>query len=104
MPTYRSVSLPDNTKMYTADTYKKWPCLILSLNTGIIQSVGAFLTYFTVLAEQGFLPYTVLGLRVPWENANNQDQQDSYGQEWVSSNVRLYTLYFTAACMPLFHK
>lgn len=53
------------------------------IQIGIIQSVGAFLTYFTVLAEQGFLPYTVLGLRVPWENVNNQDQQDSYGQEWT---------------------
>ncbi|XP_069805126.1 potassium-transporting ATPase alpha chain 2 isoform X2 [Dendropsophus ebraccatus] len=53
------------------------------LQIGIIQSVGAFLTYFTVLAQQGFLPYTVLGLRVPWENIYNQDQEDSYGQEWT---------------------
>ncbi|XP_056398450.1 potassium-transporting ATPase alpha chain 2 isoform X2 [Hyla sarda] len=53
------------------------------IQIGIIQSVGAFLTYFTVLAEQGFLPHTVLGLRVPWENPNIQDLQDSYGQEWT---------------------
>ncbi|KAG9482444.1 hypothetical protein GDO78_011241 [Eleutherodactylus coqui] len=53
------------------------------IQIGIIQSVGAFLNYFTVLAEQGFLPYTLLGIRVKWEDTNNQDQVDSYGQEWT---------------------
>ncbi|KAM3922203.1 potassium-transporting ATPase alpha chain 2 [Leptodactylus fuscus] len=69
------------------------------IQIGIIQSVGAFLNYFTVLAEQGFLPYTVLGLRVPWENVNNQDLEDSYGQEWTFGQRQylewtVYTAFF----------
>ncbi|KAE8591938.1 hypothetical protein XENTR_v10018610 [Xenopus tropicalis] len=53
------------------------------LQIGIIQSVGAFLTYFTCMAEQGFLPYTLLGIRVNWEDSTNQELEDSYGQEWT---------------------
>lgn len=48
-----------------------------------MQSVGAFVTYFTVYAEQGFLPSTLLGVRVDWENNAINDFEDSYGQEWV---------------------
>ncbi|CAN2388096.1 potassium:proton exchanging ATPase activity [Pristimantis euphronides] len=71
------------------------------IQIGIIQSVGAFLNYFTVLAEQGFLPYTVLGIRVAWENVNNQDQEDSYGQEWTFFQRQflewtVYTAFFIA--------
>ncbi|NP_001080818.1 hydrogen/potassium-exchanging ATPase 12A [Xenopus laevis] len=53
------------------------------LQIGMIQSVGAFLNYFTVMAEQGFLPHTLLGLRVPWENIYDQELEDSYGQQWT---------------------
>uniref|UniRef100_A0A8B9BKX1 Sodium/potassium-transporting ATPase subunit alpha n=2 Tax=Anser TaxID=8842 RepID=A0A8B9BKX1_9AVES len=53
------------------------------LQIGIIQSVGAFVTYFTVYAEQGFLPSTLLGVRVDWENNAINDFEDSYGQEWT---------------------
>nr|XP_033773235.1 potassium-transporting ATPase alpha chain 2 isoform X3 [Geotrypetes seraphini] len=53
------------------------------LQIGIMQSIGAFLNYFTVMAQQGFLPYTLLGIRVPWENINDQELEDSYGQEWT---------------------
>ncbi|KAM9255743.1 potassium-transporting ATPase alpha chain 2 [Cariama cristata] len=53
------------------------------LQIGIMQSVGAFVTYFTVYAEQGFLPLTLLGVRVDWENNAINDFEDSYGQEWT---------------------
>ncbi|XP_040287020.1 potassium-transporting ATPase alpha chain 2 [Bufo bufo] len=69
------------------------------LQIGIIQSVGAFLNYFTVMAEQGFLPYTLLGLRVKWEKNDIPDLQDSYGQEWTFSQRQFlewtgYTAFF----------
>ncbi|KAM8926977.1 potassium-transporting ATPase alpha chain 2 [Pelodytes ibericus] len=74
------------------------------LQIGIIQSVGAFLTYFTVLAQQGFLPYTVIGLRVSWEDLNNQELQDSFGQEWTYSQRQFlewtcYTAFFISVVM-----
>ncbi|XP_040182315.1 potassium-transporting ATPase alpha chain 2 isoform X2 [Rana temporaria] len=53
------------------------------IQIGIIQSVAGFLTYFTVFAEQGFLPYTLIGIRVRWEDPTNQEVLDSYGQEWT---------------------
>uniref|UniRef100_A0A8C9FWC5 Sodium/potassium-transporting ATPase subunit alpha n=1 Tax=Pavo cristatus TaxID=9049 RepID=A0A8C9FWC5_PAVCR len=46
-------------------------------------ALGAFVTYFTVYAEQGFLPSTLLGVRVDWENNAINDFEDSYGQEWT---------------------
>uniref|UniRef100_A0A8C3HRL6 Sodium/potassium-transporting ATPase subunit alpha n=1 Tax=Chrysemys picta bellii TaxID=8478 RepID=A0A8C3HRL6_CHRPI len=53
------------------------------LQIGILQSIGAFLAYFTVYAEQGWLPNTLLGLRVNWEDDYYNDIEDSYGQEWT---------------------
>ncbi|XP_068850835.1 potassium-transporting ATPase alpha chain 2 [Aphelocoma coerulescens] len=53
------------------------------LQIGIMQSVGAFVTYFTVYAEQGFLPSTLLGVRVDWESNAINDFEDSYGQQWT---------------------
>ncbi|OPJ68134.1 potassium-transporting ATPase alpha chain 2 [Patagioenas fasciata] len=59
------------------------------LHIGIMQSIGAFVTYFTVYAEQGFLPSTLLGVRVKWEDSYINDFEDSYGQEWTKYQ-RLY--------------
>ncbi|RLV98152.1 hypothetical protein DV515_00011065 [Chloebia gouldiae] len=53
------------------------------LQIGIMQSVGAFVTYFTIYAEQGFLPSTLLGVRVNWESNAINDFEDSYGQQWT---------------------
>lgn len=57
-----------------------------------MQSVGAFVTYFTVYAEQGFLPSTLLGVRVNWENNAINDFEDSYGQEWVRKHQNIFTV------------
>lgn len=60
-----------------------------------MQSVGAFVTYFTVYAEQGFLPSTLLGVRVDWENNFINDFEDSYGQQWVKQPWKFPALSLT---------
>lgn len=51
----------------------------------MMQAVGGFFTYFVILAENGFLPLFLLGLRVNWDDPYNNDLEDSYGQQWVSN-------------------
>ncbi|XP_053308670.1 potassium-transporting ATPase alpha chain 2-like [Spea bombifrons] len=58
-------------------------------NIAAIESFAGFMNYFTVMAQQGFLPGTLLGLRAPWEDKNIQELEDSYGQEWTYTQ-RLY--------------
>lgn len=54
----------------------------------MMQAAASFFTYFTILAENGFLPSYMLGLRVDWDDKRCNDLEDSYGQQWVcSSNV-----------------
>lgn len=48
-----------------------------------MQALGAFVVYFTVYAQEGFRPSTLLNLRVEWEKGYVNDLEDSYGQEWV---------------------
>ncbi|XP_031762229.1 potassium-transporting ATPase alpha chain 1 [Xenopus tropicalis] len=59
---------------------------------GIIQSFAGFVDYFTVMAQEGWFPAYVLGLRSHWENQHLQDLEDSYGQQWTFSQ-RLYQQY-----------
>lgn len=56
----------------------------LHLFPGMIQAVGGFFTYLVILAENGFLPLDLIGLRVSWEDKYNNELVDSYGQQWVS--------------------
>uniref|UniRef100_A0A8C9M563 Sodium/potassium-transporting ATPase subunit alpha-2 n=1 Tax=Panthera tigris altaica TaxID=74533 RepID=A0A8C9M563_PANTA len=51
---------------------------------GMIQALGGFFTYFVILAENGFLPSRLLGIRLDWDDRSTNDLEDSYGQEWVS--------------------
>ena len=51
---------------------------------GMIQACGGFFTYFVILAENGFWPSRLLGIREEWDSKSINDLQDSYGQEWVS--------------------
>uniref|UniRef100_A0A8C2UTK2 Sodium/potassium-transporting ATPase subunit alpha n=2 Tax=Chinchilla lanigera TaxID=34839 RepID=A0A8C2UTK2_CHILA len=53
------------------------------LHIGLMQALGAFLVYFTVYAQQGFWPTSLLHLRVYWEDDDVNDLEDSYGQEWT---------------------
>lgn len=50
---------------------------------GMIQAVAGFFTYYVVMAENGFLPMHLFGLRERWESRIVNDLTDSYGQEWV---------------------
>lgn len=53
-----------------------------------MQAVGGFFTYFVILAENGFLPLFLIGLRVNWDDPYNNDLEDSYGQQWVGKTHR----------------
>ncbi|XP_041115924.1 sodium/potassium-transporting ATPase subunit alpha-1-like [Polyodon spathula] len=50
---------------------------------GMIQALGGFFTYFVILAENGFLPMRLLGIRIDWDDKNLNDLEDSYGQQWT---------------------
>ena len=57
---------------------------------GAIQSFAGFTDYFTAMAQEGWFPLLCVGLRSQWEDVHLQDLQDSYGQEWVSVDLRCY--------------
>lgn len=59
----------------------RWTCLPLS--SGMIQALAGFFTYFVILAENGFWPETLLGIRLKWDDRANNEVEDSYGQQWV---------------------
>lgn len=61
--------------------------MTLSL-TGMIQALAGFFTYFVILAENGFKPTDLLGIRHSWENRCFSDLEDSCGQQWVSEMGR----------------
>ena len=49
----------------------------------MIQAIAGFFTYFVIMAENGFLPDKLLGLRRSWDSSAVNDLEDSYGQEWT---------------------
>jgi sodium/potassium-transporting ATPase subunit alpha len=55
---------------------------------GFIQAAAGFFVYLVIMAENGFFPSRLLGLRRSWESKDINDLEDSYGQEWVS----IYTI------------
>ncbi|XP_040859119.1 sodium/potassium-transporting ATPase subunit alpha-4 [Ochotona curzoniae] len=50
---------------------------------GMIQALAGFFTYFVILAENGFKPFDLLGIRLEWEDRYLNDMEDSYGQQWT---------------------
>lgn len=50
---------------------------------GMIQALAGFFTYFVIMAENGFLPPHLFGLRERWDSKAINDLEDHYGQEWV---------------------
>ncbi|XP_062961020.1 sodium/potassium-transporting ATPase subunit alpha-4 [Cynocephalus volans] len=50
---------------------------------GMIQAVAGFFTYFVILAENGFRPTDLLGIRLNWDDRYGNDLEDSYGQQWT---------------------
>jgi len=56
---------------------------------GMIQASAGFFVYFVIMAENGFWPSRLLGLRRPWDSHAVNDLEDSYGQEWTYSNRKI---------------
>ncbi|OXB68905.1 hypothetical protein ASZ78_005342 [Callipepla squamata] len=50
---------------------------------GMIQALGGFFTYFVIMAENGFWPSGLLGIRLQWDDRWINDVEDSYGQQWT---------------------
>ncbi|CAF1144008.1 unnamed protein product [Rotaria sordida] len=50
---------------------------------GMIQAGGGFFVYTIVMAENGFFPSRLFGLRKSWDSRSINDLEDSYGQEWT---------------------
>ncbi len=50
---------------------------------GMIQAAAGFFVYFVIMAENGFLPGLLFGLRKHWDSKAVNDLTDSYGQEWT---------------------
>merc|ERR1719186_2516365 len=48
---------------------------------GMIQASAGFFVYFVILAENGFWPSKLFGLRRAWDSLAINDLEDSYGQE-----------------------
>lgn len=49
----------------------------------MIQALGGFFSYFVIMAENGFLPGHLVGIRLDWDDRSVNDLEDSYGQQWV---------------------
>lgn len=68
-------------------TYKFSVCRLISMaygQIGMIQAAAGFFVYFVIMAENGFLPMKLFGIRKQWDSKAVNDLTDSYGQEWVS--------------------
>uniref|UniRef100_A0A673MUP6 Sodium/potassium-transporting ATPase subunit alpha n=1 Tax=Sinocyclocheilus rhinocerous TaxID=307959 RepID=A0A673MUP6_9TELE len=68
---------------------------------GMMQAVGGFFTYFVILAENGFLPKDLVGIRIGWEDRYVSDLEDSYGQQWTYERRKIveytcHTAFFTS--------
>ncbi|XP_057338997.1 sodium/potassium-transporting ATPase subunit alpha isoform X1 [Microplitis mediator] len=50
---------------------------------GMIQAAAGFFVYFVIMAENGFLPRDLFGIRKMWDSKAINDLKDSYGQEWT---------------------
>ncbi|KAJ8925600.1 hypothetical protein NQ315_009440 [Exocentrus adspersus] len=50
---------------------------------GMIQASAGFFVYFVIMAENGFLPMSLFGIRKEWDSKAVNDLSDSYGQEWT---------------------
>ncbi|CAG0893924.1 unnamed protein product [Cyprideis torosa] len=56
---------------------------------GMIEAAAAFFTYFVIMAENGFRPSKLLGIRRYWDSKAINDLEDSYGQEWTYADRKV---------------
>ncbi|XP_052741843.1 sodium/potassium-transporting ATPase subunit alpha-B, partial [Bicyclus anynana] len=50
---------------------------------GLIEFAAGMFAYFIVMAEHGFYPSDLFGIRDKWDNVAVSDVEDSLGQEWT---------------------
>merc|ERR1719461_791622 len=67
---------------------------------GLIQAAAGFFTYFVIMAENGFWPDRLVGIRNEWNSRAINDLADSYYQEWTYEDRKL--LEFTCQAGFLF--
>lgn len=53
---------------------------------GMMQASAGFFTYFVIMAENGFFPSYLFGIRRQWDSKAINDLPDSYGQDWTYDN------------------
>merc|ERR1712051_1066746 len=68
---------------------------------GMIQASAGFFVYLVIMAENGFRPEHLLGLRKEWDSSAINDLEDSYGQEWTYKDRKIleytcHTAFFAA--------
>merc|ERR1712038_1297684 len=68
---------------------------------GMIEASAGFFVYFVIMAENGFLPGRLFGLRRQWDSEAVNDLEDSYGQEWTYKDRKIleftcHTAYFVS--------
>ncbi|XP_044259109.1 sodium/potassium-transporting ATPase subunit alpha-like isoform X2 [Tribolium madens] len=56
-------------------------------NLGMLEALGAFLVYFLIMAEFGFMPARLLNIRDDWESYRKLN--DSYGRPWTHSQRKV---------------
>lgn len=56
---------------------------------GILQAIAGFFTYFWVMADNGWLPWDLFGIRADWDARSVSNMRDSYGQEWTYANRKV---------------
>ncbi|XP_062816444.1 sodium/potassium-transporting ATPase subunit alpha-2-like [Anolis carolinensis] len=67
---------------------------------GMMQAIAGFFTYFMIMAEYGFFPTTLLGIRLDWDDQSKNDLEDSYGQQWTYEQRKVieYTCHTAFFC------
>ncbi|CAB4062745.1 ATP1A [Lepeophtheirus salmonis] len=50
---------------------------------GLLQAAAGFFTYFVIMAENGFWPSTLLGIRKYWDSRAINDLSDAWLQDWT---------------------
>jgi len=71
---------------------------------GMIQASAGFFTYFVIMADNGFWPQDLFGIRDQWDTKAVNDLKDSYGQQWVGGtlgNLFFYYIQPVADCRPM---
>ncbi|GBM11683.1 Sodium/potassium-transporting ATPase subunit alpha [Araneus ventricosus] len=56
---------------------------------GMMQAAAGFFTYFVIMAENGFWPSSLFGIRKSWDSKAVNDLKDTYGQEWTYHNRKV---------------